>query len=76
MKQIVRQVKIIGTGSYTPEKIYTNKDIENFVDTNDKWIYENLGIRERHIAAENESTSDLATKAGLKSYRKLWFIGR
>ena len=67
MKQIVRNVKISGTGSYAPEKIYTNKDIEGFVDTNDSWIYDNLGIKQRHIAAPNESTSDLASEAALKA---------
>lgn len=65
MKQLVRNVKIIGTGSYTPEKIFTNKKLESFVDTNDDWIRKNLGINERHIASENEATSDLASKAGL-----------
>jgi 3-oxoacyl-[acyl-carrier-protein] synthase-3 len=67
MKQIVRNVKIIGTGSFAPEKILTNKDIEKLVDTDDKWIQERLGIKERHIASENEATSDLASKAGIKA---------
>lgn len=67
MKQIVRNVKIIGTGSYVPEKIMTNKDLEAIIPTNDKWIKENLGIHERRIAAENESTSDLASKAAVKA---------
>lgn len=69
MKQIVRNVKIIGTGSYVPEKIYTNKDIEKFVDTSDAWVYENLGIKKRHIASPNQSTSDLAAEAGLKAIK-------
>ena len=47
MKQLVRKVKIIGTGSYVPEKVYTNKYLETIVDTNDQWIQEKLGIRER-----------------------------
>ncbi len=67
MKQLVRNVKIIGTGSYVPEKIYTNKDIEAFVETNDAWIQNNLGIKERHIASDIEATSDLASQAGLKA---------
>lgn len=67
MKQLVRNVKIIGTGSYTPEKVMTNKDIEKFVKTNDEWIYKNLGIKERRIAATNQATSDLASKAGLRA---------
>ena len=67
MKQMVRNVKILGTGSYAPEQIYTNKDIEGMVDTNDSWIYANLGIKQRHIAGLNESTSDLASEAALKA---------
>ncbi len=67
MKQLVRSVKIIGTGSYTPETIYTNKYLETIVPTNEKWIYENLGIKERRIASINEATSDLASKAALNA---------
>ncbi len=67
MLQIVRNVKIIGTGSYVPEKVFTNKYLETIVDTTDKWIYETLGIRERHIATDDEATSDLASKAALKA---------
>jgi len=67
MRQLVRNVKIIGTGSYTPKIIYTNKYLETILDTNDKWIQENLGIKERHIASENEATSDLAANAALKA---------
>ena len=67
MKQLVRNVKIIGTGSYTPETVYTNKYLESIISTNDFWIQENLGIKERRIAAENEATSDLAAKAGINA---------
>jgi 3-oxoacyl-[acyl-carrier-protein] synthase-3 len=67
MKQIVRNVKIIGTGSYTPETIYTNKYLESILDTNDEWIQENLGIKERRIAAKNQCSSDLASEAALKA---------
>lgn len=67
MKQLVRNVKIIGTGSYTPEKIYTNEYLETVIDTNSEWIFENLGIKERRVAASNEATSDLAYKAGLEA---------
>jgi 3-oxoacyl-[acyl-carrier-protein] synthase-3 len=67
MKQIVRSVKIIGTGSYTPEKVYSNQYLETIIQTDDTWIQENLGIKERRIAAENESTSDLASLAGLRA---------
>ncbi|MGF1586948.1 MAG: beta-ketoacyl-ACP synthase III [Bacteroidales bacterium] len=64
MKQLVRKVKIIGTGSYLPEKVYTNTFLESIVDTNADWIEKTLGIKERRIASKNESTSDLAYKAG------------
>lgn len=67
MKQVIRNVKIIGTGSYVPEKIFTNEYISTLVDTNSDWIYENVGIKERHIAAENEATSDLALIAAKKA---------
>lgn len=55
--------RILGTGSYLPARILTNADLEKLVDTNDQWIVERTGIRERHIAAEGEFTSDLAVRA-------------
>lgn len=55
--------RILGTGSYLPARILTNADLEKLVDTNDQWIVERTGIRERHIAAEGELTSDLATQS-------------
>jgi len=55
--------RIKGTGSYLPEKILTNNDLEKMVDTTDEWIFERTGIKERHIAAENETTCDLAEHA-------------
>ena len=55
--------RILGTGSYLPAHILTNADLEQLVETNDQWIVERTGIRERHIAAEGEFTSDLATQA-------------
>ncbi len=55
--------RITGTGSYLPEKVVTNLDLEKIVDTTDQWIYERTGIRQRHIAADNEFTCDLAEKA-------------
>ena len=64
MKQLVRNVKIIGTGSYVPDTIYTNEYLETFLPTSSKWIFDNLGIKERRIASEHEATSDLAWKAG------------
>jgi 3-oxoacyl-[acyl-carrier-protein] synthase-3 len=55
--------RILGTGSYLPAHVLTNADLEKLVDTNDQWIVDRTGIRERHIAAEGEFTSDLATQA-------------
>ena len=57
------ECRIAGTGRYVPERILSNKDLESMVDTSDEWIIQRTGIRERHIAAENESTSDLALQA-------------
>lgn len=51
---------IIGIGSYLPEKVLTNSDLEKVVDTSDEWIRTRTGMRERHIAAEDQSASDLA----------------
>lgn len=59
--------KIIGTGSYLPEKILTNAELETMVDTTDEWIRSRTGIEERHIAADGEYTVDLAEKAALKA---------
>ncbi len=58
---------IVGTGSYVPEKVLTNADMEKLVDTNDQWIVERTGIRERHIAAPEEATSDLALRAAVRA---------
>jgi 3-oxoacyl-[acyl-carrier-protein] synthase-3 len=62
-----RTVSIIGTGSYVPEKILTNEDLSRIVDTSDEWITTRTGIKERRIAAKDEHTSDMATKAALKA---------
>ncbi len=55
--------RIIGTGRYLPERVMTNFDLEKLVDTSDEWIRARTGISERHIAAEGETTSDLASHA-------------
>ena len=55
--------KVAGTGSYLPEKILTNQDLERMVDTSDEWIRTRTGIAQRHIAADNEMASDLALNA-------------
>jgi len=59
--------KIIGTGSYLPKKILTNKELESILDTTDEWITSRTGIKERHIAGPGEKTSDLAYEAALKA---------
>jgi 3-oxoacyl-[acyl-carrier-protein] synthase III len=59
--------KIIGTGSYLPSKVLTNYDLEKIVDTSHDWIVSRSGIVERHVAADNELTSDLALQASLKA---------
>ena len=59
--------KIIGTGSYLPAKVLTNFDLEKIVETTHEWIFSRSGIMERHIADENELTSDLALQASLKA---------
>lgn len=58
---------ILSTGSYLPERILKNKDLESIVDTTDEWIVQRSGIKQRHIAAENQPTSDLAIRAALKA---------
>ena len=59
--------RITGTGSYLPERVLTNADLEAMVDTSDEWIRERTGIRERHIAADDESTCDLAEAAARRA---------
>ena len=56
-------VSVLGTGSYLPERVLTNADIEKFVETSDEWITSRTGIRERRIAGEHEHTSDLGARA-------------
>jgi 3-oxoacyl-[acyl-carrier-protein] synthase-3 len=60
-------VTIAGTGSYLPEKVLTNEDLSKLVDTSDEWIVTRTGIKERRIAAEDEATSHLGTKAAEKA---------
>ena len=63
----MKHSRIVGTGSYLPEIILSNADLEKMIDTTDEWIFTRTGIRERHIVAENEFTSDLAVKAALQA---------
>ncbi|WP_120461202.1 beta-ketoacyl-ACP synthase III [Paenibacillus aceti] len=65
----MRSVGIIGTGKYVPERVLTNADLEKMVDTNDEWIVSRTGIRERHIAAPEQATSDLAYEAAVRALK-------
>lgn len=62
-----RTVSIIGTGSYVPEKVLTNRDLETMVETTDEWIYSRTGMRERHIAAADQAASDMGAEAAEKA---------
>jgi len=62
-----RPVGILGTGAYAPEAILTNEQLAKMVDTSDEWIRSRTGIRERHIAAANQATSDLALVASQRA---------
>lgn len=61
--------RVAGTGSYLPEKLLTNHDLEKLVETNDQWIVERTGIKHRHMAADNEVTSDLALHASTRALK-------
>ena len=63
----VTRSAVTGVGSYLPENIVTNDDLAKFVDTSDEWIVERTGIRQRHKAADDQPTSDLATQAALRA---------
>jgi 3-oxoacyl-[acyl-carrier-protein] synthase-3 len=65
--KVRRTGSIVGTGSYTPEKRLTNADLTRMVDTSDEWITTRTGIKERRIAAKDETTSDMAAKAALNA---------
>jgi len=60
---VTHYARIVGTGSYLPAKVLTNRDLESTLDTSDEWIQSRTGIRQRHIAADGETTSDLALRA-------------
>jgi 3-oxoacyl-[acyl-carrier-protein] synthase-3 len=63
----LKHSRIAGTGSHLPEKVLTNTDLEKMVETSDQWIQERTGIRERHIAAQGETTVDLAVPAARRA---------
>ncbi len=59
--------RVSGTGSYLPSGVLTNADLEKMIDTSDEWIFERTGIRQRHMAAPGETTSDLALHASRRA---------
>jgi len=63
----MKRVIIKGTGSFLPEKVLTNYDLEKMVDTSDEWITQRTGIKERRIVADDQSTSDMAAAAGIRA---------
>jgi 3-oxoacyl-[acyl-carrier-protein] synthase-3 len=70
-----RTCSITGVGSYVPEKILTNADLEKMVETSDEWITSRTGIKERHIAAADEFTSDMAVKAAQRAMKMAGVTG-
>ncbi len=67
---VMVRARITGTGSYVPEKVLSNVELEQMVDTSDEWITTRTGIRERRVAADDENTSDLAVKAARAALEK------
>jgi 3-oxoacyl-[acyl-carrier-protein] synthase-3 len=63
----LREVGILGTGAYAPERVLSNADLEKMVDTSDEWIFTRTGMRERRIAAPDEATSDLCVAAARRA---------
>jgi 3-oxoacyl-[acyl-carrier-protein] synthase-3 len=63
----VKYSRVIGTGGYLPEKVLTNQELESMVDTSDEWIVSRTGIRERRLAADGETTRDLAYEASVRA---------
>lgn len=66
----LKPVGVLGSGYYVPERVLTNRDLEQMVETNDEWIVTRTGIRERRIAAPEQATSDLAYKASIKAIER------
>ena len=63
-------IRILGTGSYLPEKTVSNEEIAKSLDTSDEWIYSHTGIHSRHVAGEGESTSTMAAAAAAEKLSK------
>ena len=64
---MAKKIGVLGTGSYVPEKVLSNADLEKILDTNDEWIFKRTGIKERRIAAPEVNASDLAREASLRA---------
>ena len=71
----MKRSRIISCGAYLPEKIMTNDDLAKIVETNDAWIQQRTGIKSRHIAAENQTTSDMATQSAQRCLEKAGLTG-
>jgi len=59
--------RVVGTGSYLPQKVLTNRELERLVDTTDEWVLTRTGIRQRHVAADDQNSSDLALAASRRA---------
>jgi 3-oxoacyl-[acyl-carrier-protein] synthase-3 len=73
---MTQRSRVIGCGAYLPEKVVTNADLAARLETTDEWIRQRTGIAQRHIAAEGELTSDLATRAGEATLAQAGFAAR
>lgn len=65
-----KSVGILATGSYVPEKVLTNYELEKMVDTSNEWIVSRTGIQERRIVSEEQASSDLGYEAAVRALKK------
>lgn len=72
----MKRSRILSCGAYLPEKALTNDDMAKIVETSNEWIEQRTGIKKRHIAAKDEKTSDMGTKAALKALEKAGLTGK
>lgn len=72
----MRRSVMLSCGHYLPEKVLTNSDLAKIVDTSDEWITQRTGIRQRHMAAEGEKTSDMATRAAERALHMAGLTGK
>lgn len=70
----MNRARIVGMGAYAPKRVLTNADLERMVDTSDEWIVQRTGIRERHLADEDEATSDLAVRAAQQALERAGLV--